>query len=72
MESISKSSQAVTQKLRQQCLFWPKNPSERSENKLKMSWKELFAYSVLQSTVWRKEVDTHIQIYIIYIHEILR
>lgn len=71
-ESISKSSQAVAQQLRQQCLFWLKNPSESSENKLKTPWKELFAYSVFQCTVHRREVERYTHVYIYNRNEILR
>lgn len=51
MESVSKSWQAVTQKVRtQQHLFWLRKPSESCENKFKVSGRKMCAYSVLHCT----------------------
>lgn len=68
MESISKSWQAVTQTEAAGVLVLAWRPFSR--NKFKMSWKELFSYSVLQCTVLEalRESEQDNPIIYIYVH----
>lgn len=52
--------------------FGSKTLQRAVRNKLKTPWKELFAYSVFQCTVRRREVERYTHVYIYNIHEILR